>query len=123
VVFITDSSLAVGLKNRQWKHISTGSYLNTTASGNRIFPLAVGVTEPPVETRFSLAVVLHQPPVEISYLHWRLCPPVEIGLHWRFPSRAHLVFYWRAVTETASDNLWVPQALSSFLLVIKIRCP
>jgi hypothetical protein len=63
VVFITHSSLAVGLKNRQWKHISTGGYLNTTASGNRIFPLAVGVTEPPVEIRFSLAVLLHQPPV------------------------------------------------------------
>jgi hypothetical protein len=41
VVFITDSSLAVGLKNRQWKPISTGGSLNTTASGNRIFPLAV----------------------------------------------------------------------------------
>ena len=54
--FITDSSLAVGLKNRQWKPISTGGYLNTTASGNRVFPLAVGVTEPPVET----------------YFHWRL---------------------------------------------------
>jgi hypothetical protein len=66
--------------------------------------MAVGVTEPPVEIRFSLAVLLHQ-------------PPVEIGFHWRFPSQAHLVFYWRAVTETASDNLWVPQALSSFLLV------
>jgi hypothetical protein len=26
-------------------------------------------------------------------------------------------FYWRAITETASDNLWVPQAMSSFLLV------
>jgi hypothetical protein len=26
-------------------------------------------------------------------------------------------FYWRAVTETASDNLWVPQAFNSFLLV------
>jgi len=48
VVFITDSSLAVGLKNRQWKPISTSGYLNTTASGNRMFPLAVGVTEPPV---------------------------------------------------------------------------
>jgi hypothetical protein len=57
-VFITDSSLAVGLKNRQWEPISTGGYLNTTASGNRIFPLAV---------------LLHQPPVEISYFHWRLC--------------------------------------------------
>jgi hypothetical protein len=32
-----------------------------------------------VETRFSLAVLLHQ-------------PPVEIGFHWRFPSWAHLVF-------------------------------
>jgi hypothetical protein len=55
------------LGNRQWKHISTGGYRNTTASGNRIFPLAVGVTEPLVEIRFSLAVLLHQPPVEISY--------------------------------------------------------
>jgi hypothetical protein len=105
VVFITDSSLAVGLKNRQWKPISTGGSLNTTASGNRIFPLAVVLHQPPVETRFSLAFRLHQPPVEISYFHWR------------FPSRAHLVFYWRAVTETASDILWVLQALSSSLLV------
>jgi hypothetical protein len=40
-VFITDRSLAVGFKNRQWKPISTGGYLNTTASGNRMFPLAV----------------------------------------------------------------------------------
>jgi hypothetical protein len=63
VVFITHSSLAVGLKNRQWKPISTSGYLNTTSSGNRIFPLAVGVTGPPVEIRFSLAVLLHQPPV------------------------------------------------------------
>jgi hypothetical protein len=46
VVFITHNSLTVGLKNRQWKLISTGGYLNTTASGNRIFTLAVGVTEP-----------------------------------------------------------------------------
>jgi hypothetical protein len=61
VVFITHSSLAVGLKNRQWKPISTGGYLNTTASGNRIFPLAVGVTELLVEIRFSLVVLLHQP--------------------------------------------------------------
>jgi hypothetical protein len=30
-------------------------------------------------------------------------------------------FYWRAVTETASDNLLVPQALSSFLVVGKER--
>jgi hypothetical protein len=95
VVFITHSSLVVGLK---------------TASGNRIFTLAVGVTEPPVEIRFSLAVVLRE-------------PPVEIGFHWRFPSRAHQVFYWRAVTETASDNLWVPQALSSFLLVVALYVP
>jgi hypothetical protein len=29
------------LKNRQWKPISTGGSLNTTASGNRVFPLAV----------------------------------------------------------------------------------
>jgi hypothetical protein len=73
VVFITHSSQAVGLKNCQWKPISTGGSLNTTASENRIFTLAVGVTEPPVEIRFSLAVLLHQPPVEISYFHWRLC--------------------------------------------------
>jgi hypothetical protein len=47
---------------------------------------------------------------------------VEIGFHWRFLSRVHLVFfYWRVITETASDNLWVPQALSSFLLV-SCRC-
>jgi hypothetical protein len=40
-VFITHSSLAVGLKNREWKPISTGGYLNTTASGNILFPLEV----------------------------------------------------------------------------------
>jgi hypothetical protein len=62
VVFITHSSLAVGLNNRQWKPISTGGYLNTTASGNRIFPLAVGVTEPPMEIIFSLAVPKPGPP-------------------------------------------------------------
>jgi hypothetical protein len=45
-----------GFKNRQWKPISTGGYLNTTASGNRMFPLAV---------------VLHKPPVNIDF-HWRL---------------------------------------------------
>jgi hypothetical protein len=61
VVFITDSSLAVGLKNRQWKPISTGGSLNPPASGNRIFPLAVLLHQPPVETRFSLAVLLHHP--------------------------------------------------------------
>jgi hypothetical protein len=37
------------LGNRQWKPISTSGYLNTTASGNRIFPLAVGVIEPIVK--------------------------------------------------------------------------
>jgi hypothetical protein len=26
-------------------------------------------------------------------------------------------FYWRKITETVSDNLWVSQVLSSFLLV------
>jgi hypothetical protein len=92
VVFITHSSLTVGLKNRQWKPISTGGSLNTTTSENRIFTLAVGVTEPPVKILtggsvtptasvnilFSLAVVLREPPVEI--------------FHWRFSSRAHLVF-------------------------------
>jgi hypothetical protein len=34
VVFITHSSLAVGLKNRQWKPISTGGSVTPTASGN-----------------------------------------------------------------------------------------
>jgi hypothetical protein len=45
------------LKNRQWKPISTGGYLNTTASGNRVF---------------TLTVLLHQPPVEIGF-YWRFC--------------------------------------------------
>jgi hypothetical protein len=117
VVFITHSSLVVGLKNRQWKPISTSGYVNTTASGNRIFPLAVGVTEPLVEIRFSLAVRLHQPPVEI----WRLCYD---NRQWKYVSTGGSqagpiwFFYCRAVTETASDNLWVPQTLSSFLLVV-----
>jgi hypothetical protein len=30
-----------GFKNRQWKPISTSGYLNATASGNILFPLAV----------------------------------------------------------------------------------
>jgi hypothetical protein len=68
VVFITHSSLADGFKNRQWKHISTGGYRNTTASGNRIFPLAVGVIEPLVKiitangNMFPLAVPKPGPP-------------------------------------------------------------
>jgi hypothetical protein len=37
------------LGNRQWKPISTGGSLNTTASGNMIFTLVVGVTEPSVK--------------------------------------------------------------------------
>jgi hypothetical protein len=65
-VFITDSSLAVGLKNRQWKPISTGGYFNTTASGNRVFPRAV---------------LLHQPPVEIGF-HWRFC---YTNRQWKYP--------------------------------------
>jgi hypothetical protein len=85
-VFITHSSLAVGLKTRQWKPISTGGYLNTTAisTGGCVKITASG-------NRFPLAVPKPGPP----------------GF-----------FYWRAVTETVSDNLWVPQALSSFLLVL-----
>jgi hypothetical protein len=108
------------LKNRQWKPISTGGYLNTTDSGNRVFPLAV---------------LLHQPPVEIGF-HWRLC---YINRQWKHPiftgSCVKITasgngfplavlkpgpprfFYWRVITKTASDNLWVPQAMSSFLLV------
>jgi hypothetical protein len=110
-VFITDSSLAVGLKNRQWKPISTGGYLNTTASGNRVFPLAV---------------VLHQPPVEIGF-HWRFCytnrqwkHPISTGGSQAGPTS---FFYWRAITETTSDNLWVPQAMSSFLLLVEWASP
>jgi hypothetical protein len=55
------------LGNRQWKHISTGGSLNTTAIStggwcNRtaveiiLFLLAVVLREPPVEIRFSLAI-------------------------------------------------------------------
>jgi hypothetical protein len=122
VVFITDSSLAVGLEKHQWKPISTGGSLNTTASGNRVFPLAVLLHQPPLETRFSLAVVLHQPPVEIS----GGCVKITASGN-RFPLAVPKpgppgFFYWRAVTETASDNLWVPQALSSFLLVKGRKC-
>jgi hypothetical protein len=73
--------------------------------------------------------------VEIDF-HWRFC---YTNRQWKYPiSTGGCVtitasgnmfplavpkpgppsfFYWRAVTETASDNLWVPQALSSFLLV------
>jgi hypothetical protein len=69
---------------------------------------------------FPLGFLLNQPPVEISYFHWRLCYD---NRQWKYVStggsqaRPTYFFYWRAVTETASDNLWVPQALSSFLLV------
>jgi hypothetical protein len=81
-----------------------------------IFPLAVGVTE------FPLAVLLHQPPVEISYhISTGGCVKRTASEN-RFPLAVPKpgppsFFYWRAVTETASDNLWVPQSLSSFLLV------
>jgi hypothetical protein len=61
VVFITDSSLAVGLKNRQWKPISTGGYLNTTASGNYIFT-GGSVTPTASGNRFPLAVPKPGPP-------------------------------------------------------------
>jgi hypothetical protein len=46
-VFILPRSLTAGLRNPQWKPISTSGSLNTTDSVNRVFPLAVGVTEPP----------------------------------------------------------------------------
>jgi hypothetical protein len=101
VVFITDSSLAVGLKNRQWKLISTGGSLKTTTSG------------------ISLAVRLHQLPVEP--ISSGGCVKITASGN-RFPLAVPKpgpsgFFYWRAVTETASGNLWVPQALSSFLVV------
>jgi predicted RecA/RadA family phage recombinase len=49
-VFILPKSLAVVLRNRQWKPIFSGVSLNTTASGNRVFTLAVGITELPVKS-------------------------------------------------------------------------
>jgi hypothetical protein len=79
VVFITDSSLAVGLKNRQWKPISTGGSVTPTASGNYIFTGSSVTPIASVNILFPLAVGLRE-------------PLVEIGFHWRFPSRAHLVF-------------------------------
>jgi hypothetical protein len=71
-----------------------------------------------------------------SGFHWRFCStnrqwkhPISTGgcvkitasgnrfpLAVPKPGPPHF-FYWRAITETASDNLWVPQAMSSFLLV------
>jgi hypothetical protein len=81
-LFITDSSLAVGLKNRQWKSISTGGYLYATASGNRVFPLAVR---------------LHQPPVEIGF-HWRLC---YTNRQWKHP-----ISTGGCVKTTASGNVF-----------------
>jgi hypothetical protein len=113
-VFITDSSLAVGLKNRQRKPISTGGYLNTTA---RYFYWRFCYTNRQWKLNF----------------HWRFCytnrHPISTGGCVKITAsgnRFPLVvpkpgpprfFYWRAITETASDNLWVPQALSSFLLM------
>jgi hypothetical protein len=71
-VFILQRSLAFGLTNPHWKPISTGSSLNTNASGNYPFPLIVGVMEAPMKMILSLAVPLHQPPVEMDDFHWRL---------------------------------------------------
>lgn len=45
-----------GLTNRQWKHIFTDSSLNTTTNGKGLFPLAVGIKEPPVKITFPLVV-------------------------------------------------------------------
>jgi hypothetical protein len=74
-----------------------------------------------------MAVILTQPPVEIGYFHWRFC---YTNRQWKYPNRQWKFvstggsqagptsfFYWRAITETARDNLWVSQAMSSFLLV------
>jgi hypothetical protein len=74
--------------------------------------------------------------VEIGF-HWRLCytnrqwkHPISTGGCVKITASGNgfplavpkpgppRFFYWRAITETASDNLWVPQAMSSFLLVI-----
>jgi hypothetical protein len=87
-VFIQQRSQTVGLSNRQWKHISTSSFLNTIASGNHPIPLAIDVREPPVETRLSLVVPLHQPLVEMY------------GFHWRLLNRPTLYYHWCAITDT-----------------------
>jgi hypothetical protein len=53
-------------------------------------------------------------------VHWGLC---YYNRQWKWVSTGGSkagptsFFYWRAITETAIDNLWVPQAMSSFLLV------
>ena len=57
------------LKNHPWKHISVGGSLNLPDSGNRPFLMVIGVMEPLLKTRPSLAVLLHQPPVEIDGFH------------------------------------------------------
>jgi hypothetical protein len=49
-IFIVLMSLMVGLRNYQWKHISTGDSVYTTAGGNRVvFPLAVLLHQPTVK--------------------------------------------------------------------------
>jgi hypothetical protein len=49
-IFIVLMSLTVGLRNYQWKPISTGGSLYTTAGGNRVvFPLTVLLHQPIVK--------------------------------------------------------------------------
>jgi hypothetical protein len=77
--------------------MSTGGCVKITASGNR----------------FPLAVLLHQPSLEISYpISTGGCVKITASGN-RFPlavpkSGSPYFFYWRAITETVSDNLWVP---------------
>jgi hypothetical protein len=72
-VFILQWSHVVGLRNRHWKPISTSGFLNTITSGNKPFPLAIGVMEPPMKPILSLAVPLNQPLVDMYGFHWQLC--------------------------------------------------
>jgi hypothetical protein len=71
-----------------------------TASEN-LFPLAVILTQPPVEMIFPLAVLLHQPPVE-TYFHWRFC---YTNRQWKYP-----ISTGGCVKITASGN-WFPLAV------------
>jgi hypothetical protein len=68
-IFILQRSHAVGVRNHQWKHIFTCSSLNLTASETHLFPLAVGVREPPVMVSFSIVVPLHQSPLKKDGFH------------------------------------------------------
>jgi hypothetical protein len=66
VIFITDSSLTVGLKNRQWKPISTGGYL----------------TQPPVEIGYFHWRFCYTNRQWKLDFHWRFC---YTNRQWKYP--------------------------------------